>query len=121
MFGRVVVLIRYWVLLIVIFLLTGMFARGNRDKQTSPGDTNPQAAQGESKVITVWKVGSPWSGDIPDTAVPPSLDLIARHLGYVLKIHRFRPEVSPVHSFGLSRLTGRMTFCRSACPLRTST
>jgi len=66
--------------LILVVLSTSMLALG---------DNNPPTAQAEPNVITVWKVGSPWNGDVPDTAVPPSLDLAARHLGYVIKIQSF--------------------------------
>jgi len=94
MFGRVAALIGYCALLILVVLSTSMLARGNRDRQSSIADANPPAAQEEPEVITVWKVGSPWTGDIPDTAVPPRLDLAARHLGYFIKIQSF-----PARSF----------------------
>jgi hypothetical protein len=42
-----------------------------------------------AKVITVWKVGSPYNGLIPDTAVPPSLERSAWNLGYGLKVEGF--------------------------------
>lgn len=92
MFGRVPAPIGYCALLILVVLFTSMLARSNREKQSSLGGTNPQAAQAEPKVITVWKVGDPWLGDTPDTAVPPVLDLAARHLGYTIKIQSFPPS-----------------------------
>jgi len=92
MFGRVPAFIGYCALLILVVLSTSMYARTNREKRSSLGGTNPSAAQAEPNVIIVWKVGSPWLGDTPDTAVPPVLDLAARHLGYTIKIQSFPPR-----------------------------
>ncbi len=80
MVRRAPVLIACYASLTLVVPSTGMLAQGNN---------NPPAAQAAPNVITVWKVGSPWNGDVPDTAVPPSLDLAARHLGYVIKIQSF--------------------------------
>jgi hypothetical protein len=88
MFGRVSALVSCCASLILALPSTSMLGRSSGGKQSSLGGTNP-AAQAERNVITVWKVGSPWNGDVPDTAVPPSLDLAARHLGYVVKIQSF--------------------------------
>ncbi len=93
MFGRVLAFIGYGAWLILFALSTSMFARSNPEKQSSPGDTHPAAAQAGPKVIAVWKVGSPWLGDTPDTAVPAVLDLAARHLGYTIKIQSLPARV----------------------------
>ena len=94
MFARTTTLVGYCASLILVVLSTSMPARSRRGKQSSPGDTNAPPAQAEAHVITVWKVGSPWTGDTPDTAVSPRLDLAARHLGYSIKIQAF-----PARSF----------------------
>jgi len=47
----------------------------------------PQSTSGTAgKAITVWKVGSPYREDAPDTAVPAELDSSAEELGYKLRI-----------------------------------
>jgi hypothetical protein len=92
MFRRVPAFIGYCASLILVVLSTIMFARSNWEKQSSPSSTNSPAAQAEPKVITVWKVGDPWLGDTPDTAVPPVLDLAGRHLGCAIKIQSFPPR-----------------------------
>ena len=51
-----------------------------------PGGAAPQ---GGSKAITIWRVGDPWMGSAPDTAVPPSLELSAKKLGYGLRVEAF--------------------------------
>jgi hypothetical protein len=43
----------------------------------------------EGKAITIWKVGSPYREDAPDTAVPSDLALSAEELGYTLKMESF--------------------------------
>jgi hypothetical protein len=41
------------------------------------------------KAITVWKVGSPFGGDTPDTTIPANLELSAEESGYQLRIESF--------------------------------
>jgi hypothetical protein len=41
------------------------------------------------EVITVWKVGSPFSGDAPGTSIPADLESRAEELGYKLRIESF--------------------------------
>jgi hypothetical protein len=48
-----------------------------------------RAVQPDTKLITVWKVGDPWRGTVPDTAVPTALDSSARRLGYGLRVEAF--------------------------------
>jgi hypothetical protein len=57
--------------------------------QSSGSSPNQAAPQGVTKAITVWKVGDPWTGGTPDTAVPPSLELAAEKLGYGLRVEAF--------------------------------
>jgi len=57
--------------------------------QISASSPNPAAPQGGTKAITVWKVGDPYRGGTPDTAVPPSLELAAEKLGYGLRVEAF--------------------------------
>lgn len=57
--------------------------------QTSSSTLNPAAPQGAAKLITVWKVGDPYTGATPDTVVPPSLELAAEKLGYGLRVEAF--------------------------------
>jgi len=47
------------------------------------------ASPSAEKVITVWKVGSPHSGDTPDTTDPTDLESSAEELGYKLSIESF--------------------------------
>ena len=62
--------------------------------QNSASSPHRPAPQGGAKVITVWKVGDPYTGGTPDTAVPPSLELAAEKLGYGL-----RAEAFPIQGF----------------------
>lgn len=57
--------------------------------QNSASSPDPAVPQVGPKPITVWKVGDPWRGGTPDTAVPPSLELSARKLGYWLRVEAF--------------------------------
>lgn len=56
---------------------------------SAPSPHRP-APQAEAKVITVWKVGDPYTGATPDAALPRSLDLAAEKLGYGLRAKAFR-------------------------------
>jgi len=56
--------------------------------QQRPGSSTTASPSAE-KVITVWKVGSPHSGDTPDTTVPPDLESSTEGLGYKLNIESF--------------------------------
>jgi len=77
------------VALMVLFVVTpGIIAQSSASSQHRP------APQGGAKVITVWKVGDPYTGTTPDTAVPPSLELAAEKLGYGL-----RAEAFPIQGF----------------------
>jgi hypothetical protein len=55
------------------------------ESQQRPGSSTTASPSAE-KVITVWKVGSPHSGDMPDATVPPDLESSAEELGYKLSI-----------------------------------
>ncbi len=76
------------------------------------------AARGTAKAITVWKVGSPYREDAPDTAVPTDLGSTAEELGYKLRIESFpargfaerfldsfaknqQPDILVIDSYGL--------------------
>ncbi len=77
------------VALMVLFVVTpGVIAQNSASSPRRP------APQGGAKVITVWKVGDPYTGATPDTAVPPSLELAAEKLGYGL-----RAEAFPIQGF----------------------
>ena len=56
---------------------------------SAPSPHRP-APQGGAKVITVWKVGNPYTGAAPGVDVPRSLELAAEKLGYGLKAKAFR-------------------------------
>ena len=58
------------------------------ESQQRPG-SSATASPSVDKVITVWKVGSPHSGDTPDTTIPPDLESSAEELGYKLSIESF--------------------------------
>jgi hypothetical protein len=57
--------------------------------QNSASNESRPAPQSGAKVIRIWKVGDPYSGGTPDTAVPPSLELAAEQLGYELRVEAF--------------------------------
>ncbi|MGC9998141.1 MAG: hypothetical protein ABSE79_22730 [Terriglobia bacterium] len=70
--------------LVVLFLVTpGIFS------QNSATTANPHGLRVGAKAITVWKVGDPYTGGTPDTAVPPTLELAAEKLGYDLRVEAF--------------------------------
>jgi hypothetical protein len=73
----------------VLFLVTAGVLPQN--SASNPSRATPQ---GGTKVITVWKVGDPYTGGTPDAAVPPSLELAAEKLGYGLRVEAF-----PVQGF----------------------
>ncbi len=58
-------------------------------QQGPPSAPIQPAAQPETKLITVWKAGDPESDEIPNAAVPPSLEASATQLGYGLKVQAF--------------------------------
>jgi hypothetical protein len=60
----------------------------------APGIKDRAAENGQDTgvVIRVWKIGSPHTGDTPDTAVPLDLDASAEKLGYDLKVESFPAE-----------------------------
>ena len=58
-------------------------------REGNPSASNPAPLPPGTKVISVWKVGNPYSGLIPDTAVPPSLERSAAKLGYALRVEGF--------------------------------
>lgn len=58
------------------------------ESQQRPG-SSATASPSAEKVIAVWKVGSPHSGDTPDTTIPPDLESSAEELGYKLSIESF--------------------------------
>ena len=72
------------VALTVLFLITHRVVA-----QSSASSPNQAAPQGATKVITVWRVGDPYTGATPDTTVPPSLELAAQKLGYGLRVEAF--------------------------------
>jgi hypothetical protein len=57
--------------------------------QNSASNESRPAPQSGAKMIRIWKVGDPYSGGTPDTAVPPSLELAAGQLGYELRVEAF--------------------------------
>ena len=57
--------------------------------QNSASRPNQTSQQDGTKVITVWRAGDPYRGGTPDTAIPPSLDLSAKNLGYELRVEAF--------------------------------
>ena len=61
---------------------------------SAPGVKDGAAGGGQdsSGVITVWKIGSPHTGDTPDTSVPLDLDANAEKLGYNLKVESYPAE-----------------------------
>lgn len=61
------------------------------ESQQRPG-SSATASPSAEKVITVWKVGSPHSGDTPDTTIPPDLESSSEELGYKLSIESFSAE-----------------------------
>jgi hypothetical protein len=71
------------VLMVLILVTPAILA------QNSPSNESRPAPQSGAKVITVWKVGDPYTGGTPDTAVPPSLKLAAEQLGYELRVEAF--------------------------------
>jgi hypothetical protein len=72
------------VALTVLFIFTPVILA-----QSSPSSPNPAALQVGTRLITVWKVGDPYTGVTPDTVVPPSLELAAERLGYGLRVQAF--------------------------------
>lgn len=58
-------------------------------QEQEPSTFNPAPLPPGAKVIIVWKVGSRYTGLIPDSAVPPSLERRAWKLGYRLKVEGF--------------------------------
>ena len=58
------------------------------ESQQRPG-SSPTLPASAGKAITVWKVGSPFRGDVPDTAISPDLASSAEELGYKLRIQSF--------------------------------
>jgi hypothetical protein len=51
--------------------------------------STPASSRTEERVITVWKVGSPHSGETPDTTVPLDLERSAEQIDHRLKIEAF--------------------------------
>jgi hypothetical protein len=54
-----------------------------------PADLSPSIVIPEKASITVWKVGSPHTGDTPDTTAPFDLEVSAEKIGRKLKIEAF--------------------------------
>jgi hypothetical protein len=69
---------------------------GNPASASPPASSVESRALNETQVslptITVWKVGSPNAGNVPDTRVPPKLQRSAEALGYNLRIQAFPAE-----------------------------
>src|SRR5580700_2024555 len=58
------------------------------ESQLRPVSSNVATAS-VGNTITVWKVGSPFRGDTPDTTIPTDLALSAEESGYKLRIESF--------------------------------
>jgi hypothetical protein len=75
-------------LLAFVLLAATAVLTPSAESRQRPGSSTPASPSAE-KVITVWKVGSPHSGETPDTKVPPDLESSAEELGYKLSIESF--------------------------------
>jgi hypothetical protein len=51
--------------------------------------SNPAISSLDERLITVWKVGSPWPEGIPDATVPVDIERSAERMGYTLKVEAF--------------------------------
>ena len=65
-------------LLLILFSVT--FGQVHADSGTEVGD----------HLIRVWSVGSPHTGGLPQTQVPPELSQQAQKLGYTIVVEKFR-------------------------------
>ena len=59
---------------------------------------NPPELRPEERLITVWKVGSPYQGDTPDTTIPPDLEQAAEKMGLKIMVNAF-PAVGFAQQF----------------------
>jgi hypothetical protein len=50
---------------------------------------NPVLSTSEQHVITLWRVGSPWTGEIPSRTMPPNIQRGVEKLGYRVVIASF--------------------------------
>ena len=79
-----------------IALAAGLVAGGLLMLVLYGGFIEPVGAQATPKpggnLIRVWTVGSPWRGDLPQSAVPAELQRQAESLGYTIEVETFRAE-----------------------------
>ena len=59
---------------------------------------NPPKLRPEEGLIIVWKVGSPYHGDTPDTTIPPDLEQTAEKMGLKITVRAF-PAVGFARQF----------------------
>ena len=59
---------------------------------------NPPKLRPEEGLIIVWKVGSPYHGDTPDTTIPPDLEQTAEKMGLKITVRAF-PAVGFAQQF----------------------
>ena len=60
-----------------------------RSEPSKPPEPNPTPSTSEERPISVWKVGSPHTGETPDTTVPLDLELSAEKIGRKVRIQAF--------------------------------
>ena len=65
---------------LLLILFSGTFGQVHADSGTEVGD----------HLIRVWSVGSPHTGGLPQTQVPPELNQQAQKLGYTIVVENFR-------------------------------
>ena len=51
--------------------------------------SNPTISSPSERLITVWKVGSPWPEGVPEATVPVDLEHSAERMGYTLRVEAF--------------------------------
>jgi hypothetical protein len=72
-----------------LLMFTASFSPIVRAQGPAESKPNRVISSPEERLITVWKVGSPWPEGIPDTTVPVDLVRSAERMGYTLKVEAF--------------------------------
>jgi hypothetical protein len=82
---------RRWALILLAVLLLGVqLAPALWAQSANKPESDPLVSKSEQHVITLWKVGSPRTGEIPSRkTTPPNIERGAQKLGYTVLIASF--------------------------------